>query len=201
MFRFGAFPMPLSRGMSTQMMSLQAVTSRFWRWPLPCCFRVMQSSRGFTLIELLIALSMIGILAAMGIPVLMDSSNRNAVWTVSEAIASQVRQARLKAITRNTPFRVVFNCPANRQYRVLIVDGTINDADRCLNTLQFDSGVFTLPTNVDFGAVPTLEVNGRGQYSLPGGGVMPLTINVQYGNTHTRTFTVSITGQISFAAF
>jgi hypothetical protein len=58
-----------------------------------------------------------------------------------------------------------------------------------------------MPSNVDFGAVPTLEVNGRGQYSLPGGGVMPLTINVQYSNTHMRTFTVSITGQISFAAF
>ena len=163
----------------------------------------MQSSRGFTLIELLIVLSMIGILSAIGLPVLMDSSNRNGVWTASEQIASQVRQARLKAITRNTPFRVVFNCPANRQYRVLIVDGTINNADRCLQTLQHDSGVFTMPNNVDFGAVPTLEVNGRGQYSLPGGGgaVMPLTINVRYANTHTRSFTVSITGQISFAAF
>ena len=154
------------------------------------------------MIELLIVLSMIGILSAIGLPVLMDSSNRNGVWTASEAIAAQIRQARLKAITRNTPFRVVFNCPANRQYRVLIVDGTINDADRCQQTLQSDSGVFTLPTNVDFGAVPTLEVNGRGQYSLPGGGfVMPLAINVRYANTHTRTFTVSITGQISFAAF
>lgn len=137
----------------------------------------------------------------MGLPVLMDSSNRNAVWTTSEAIASQVRQARLKAITRNTRFRVVFNCPANRQYRVLIVDGTINDANRCQQTLQHDSGIYTVPTRIDFGAVPTIEVNGRGQYSLPGGGVMPLTINVQYGNTHTRTFTVSITGQITFANF
>jgi prepilin-type N-terminal cleavage/methylation domain-containing protein len=161
----------------------------------------MQSSRGFTLIELLIALSMIGILAAMGIPVLMDSSNRNAVWTVSEAIASQVRQARLKAITRNTPFRVVFNCPANRQYRVLIVDGTINDANRCSQTLTHDSGIYTMPQRIDFGNVPAIQVNGRGQYSLPAGGNMPLTINVRYGNTHTRTFTVSITGQISFAAF
>ena len=144
---------------------------------------------------------MIGILGAMGIPVLMESSNRNAVWTSSEQIASQVRQARLKAITRNGTFRVVFNCPQNRQYRVLVVDGTINNADRCLQTLQHDSGIYTLPNNIDFGAVPTLEVNGRGQYSLPGGGVMPLTINGAYSNTHTRTFTVSITGQISFAAF
>ena len=162
----------------------------------------MQSSRGFTLIELLIVVGMIGVLGAMSLPVLFDSSHRNAVWTASEQIASQVRQARLKAITRNTPFRVVFNCPANRQYRVLIVDGTINDADRCTQTVTHDSGVYALPNNIDFGAVPTLEVNGRGQYSIPGGGgVLPLTITVTHANNNARSFTVSITGQISFAAF
>ena len=161
----------------------------------------MQSNRGFTLIELLIVVGMIGVIGAMALPVLSDSSNRNAVWTASEQIASQVRQARLKAITRNTSFRVVFDCPGDRQYRVLIVDGTINDPDRCTQFLTHDSGVYQMPPYVDFGAVPTLEVNGRGQYSLPGGGVMPLPINVQYSNTHLRSFTVSITGQITFAAF
>ena len=164
----------------------------------------MQSSRGFTLFELLIVVAMIGILGAIGLPVLTDSSNRNKVWTAAEQVASQIRQARLKAISRNIPFRVRFNCPANRQYRVLRVTGIAavdNAANRCTTYLQHDSGIYTLPERVDFGAVPMLEVNGRGQYSLPVAGVMPLTINVQYANTHTRTFTVSITGQISFAAF
>lgn len=164
----------------------------------------MQSSRGFTLFELLIVVAMIGILGAIGLPVLTDSSNRNKVWTAAEQVASQIRQARLKAISRNVPFRVRFNCPANRQYRVLRVTGVAavdNAANRCTTYLQHDSGIYTLPERVDFGAVPMLEVNGRGQYSLPAAGAMPLTINVQYANTHTRTFTVSITGQISFAAF
>jgi type IV fimbrial biogenesis protein FimT len=161
----------------------------------------MQANRGFTLIELLVVVAMIGTIGAMALPVLFDSTNRNAVWTASEQVASQVRQARLKAITRNTAFRVVFDCPADRQYRVLVVDGTINDADRCQQTVQHDSGVYTMPNNIDFGAVPTLEVNGRGQYSIVGAGVMPLTITVRHANNNARSFTVSITGQITFAAF
>jgi prepilin-type N-terminal cleavage/methylation domain-containing protein len=161
----------------------------------------MQSSRGFSLLELLIVVGLIGVLGAMALPVLFDSSNRNAVWTASEQVGSQVRQARLKAVTRNTPFRVVFNCPANRQYRVLIVDGNINDADRCTQYKTHDSALYQLPSNINFGAPPTLEVNGRGQYSIVGGGVLPLTITVTHANNSSRAFTVSPTGQITFAAF
>ena len=32
-------------------------------------------------------------------------------------------------------------------------------------------------------------------------GVLPLTITVQYTDTHSRTLTVSLTGQISFEDF
>jgi len=162
----------------------------------------MRSDRGFTLLELLIVLGLIGILSAIAIPTLSESTNRNAVWTASEQIGSQIRQARLKAITRNTPFRVVFDCPAARQYRVLIVDGTIDDADRCSQTLEHDSGVLVMPTNVTYTAdLPALEVNGRGAYSIIGVGALPLTITVQYADTHARSFSVSVTGQITFESF
>ena len=166
----------------------------------------MRSVRGFTLIELLVVLGLIGIISAIAIPVLSSSTERNAVWTASEQIGSQLRQARLKAITRNQPFRVVFDCPAANQYRVLIVDDTIDDEDRCDNTLEHDSGVYTIPPLVAFdndgAAVPALQVSGRGVYSLPGGvGVLPLTITVQYSNTHSRWLTVSTTGQITFEDF
>jgi prepilin-type N-terminal cleavage/methylation domain-containing protein len=162
----------------------------------------MRSDRGFTLIELLIVLAMIGIISAIAIPTLSSSTERNAVWTASEQIGSQVRQARLKAVTRNTPFRVVFDCPVVGQYRVLIVDGTIDDAGRCDQTIEHDSGVYTMPANVGFDSgLPALEVNGRGQYSVIGVGALPLTITVQYGSTHARALTVSVTGQIGFENF
>jgi prepilin-type N-terminal cleavage/methylation domain-containing protein len=162
----------------------------------------MRSNRGFTLFELLIVLAMIGIISAIAIPTLSTSTERNAVWTASEQIGSQLRQARLKAVTRNTPFRLVFDCPAVGNYRVLIVDDTIDDFDRCDQTIEFDSGVYNLPANVSYTAdLPALQVNGRGVYSVIGVGDLPLTITVQYRDTHSRSLSVSLTGQISFESF
>ena len=167
----------------------------------------MQSSRGFTLLELLVMLVMIGVISAISIPYLAGSTTRNAVWTTSEQIGSQIRQARLKAITRNTRFRVRFDCPGAGQYRVLAFqnDPALDDAaDRCSQTYQHDSGIYTTPRNVSYTAgLPILEVNGRGQYSLIGAGVLPLAISVTYTGTSTfsRQLTVSTTGQITFETF
>jgi Tfp pilus assembly protein FimT len=157
--------------------------------------------------ELLVVLGMIGVISAISIPYLAGSTSRNAVWTTSEQIGSQIRQARLKAITRNTRFRVRFNCPAAGQYRVLVVTGVAaqdDAADRCAQTYQHDSGVYTLPQNITYTAgLPVLEVNGRGMYSLIGVGVLPLPITVTYTSNVvvSRRLTVSPTGQINFDAF
>jgi type II secretory pathway pseudopilin PulG len=154
-------------------------------------------------------LGMIGVISAISLPYLAGSTSRNAVWTTSEQIGSQIRQARLKAITRNRRFRVTFDCPAAGQYRVLAVqtDNALNTAaDRCSQTYEHDSGIYTVPRNVSYTAgLPVLEVNGRGMYStdplvqpMP-----PLPIDVTYtgDTTFSRRLTVSATGQINFEAF
>lgn len=153
------------------------------------------------MLELIIVIGMLGAIGAMALPVMFDANNRNSVWTASEQIGSQIRQARLMAITRNQTFQVRFNCPVAGQYRRLVVDANINDADRCDQFRNFDSGIYVMPANVAYANTATLQVNGRGQYSIVGVGALPRTITVQHTNGHARTMTVSITGQITFATF
>jgi prepilin-type N-terminal cleavage/methylation domain-containing protein len=162
----------------------------------------MRSASGFTLFELLVVMALITILSAIAIPTLMSGTERNDVWTASERIGSQIRQARLKAISRNMSFRVRFDCPAAGQFRVLAVTGTALDiaGDRCDQTVDYDSGIYTMPPNTSYGDdPPLLTVNSRGIYSSDKG--IPSTITVSHGNGSSRSLTMSATGQISFESY
>lgn len=164
----------------------------------------MQSSRGFTLFELLLVVALITVISGMAIPVLSGSTARNSVWTASEQIGTQIRQARLKAISRNTRFRIRFDCPAAGQFRVLHVTGDpdIDTAlDRCDDYQEWDSGVYTMPARVTYGVdPPLLEVNGRGVFTSADG--IPANITVTHtGDGSARTLTMSGTGQINFEVF
>lgn len=171
-------------------------------WTIPCCLRGVRSELGFTLIEAVIVVGLIGVTAAIAVPVFIESNARNRLWTASEQIGATVRQTRLQAISQNTTYRVVFDCPAAGSLRSLIMTGdplVDDDEDRCNQTLEGDSGTIEMPTSVTYdpASATALQVSGRGIFSAIGESI-PLTISVQYG-TATRTLTVSATGQITFS--
>ena len=161
----------------------------------------MRSERGYSLIEVLITLGLIGVVTAISVPVFIESNARSKLWTGSEQIGAAIRQARLKAISQNVTYRVVFDCPVNGQLRSLVMTGDADvddDDNRCNQTLEGDSGASEMPTGVAFEQEDAeyLSVNGRGNFSVVGAAI-PLTITVTYGSA-IRTLSVSTTGQITF---
>ena len=161
----------------------------------------MRSERGYSMVELLITLGLIGVVSAISVPVFIESNARSALWSGSEQIGASVRSARLKAISQNTAHRVTFNCPAANELRILVMTGdpaVDDDAGRCSQTVDGDSGTIQLPIGVayDVDAATSLQVTGRGIFTANGGAI-PLTITVTHGAA-TRTLTVSGTGQITF---
>ena len=162
----------------------------------------MRSDRGYSLVEMLIVLGLIGVVTGISVPVFLESNARSRLWTGSEEIGAAIRQARLRAISSNTDYRVVFSCPAAGQIRSLIMTGdpAVDDAaDRCGQTLDGDSGTHTMPPGVAFDpdGAASLGITGRGAFTATGAAI-PLTISVTHGGT-LRTLTVSATGQITFS--
>jgi prepilin-type N-terminal cleavage/methylation domain-containing protein len=161
----------------------------------------MRSERGYSMVELLITLGLIGVVSAISVPVFIESNARSSLWSGSEQIGASIRSARLKAISQNTAHRVTFNCPAANELRILVMTGdpaVDDDAGRCSQTVDGDSGTIQLPVGVayDVDAATSLQVTGRGIFTANGGAI-PLTITVTHGAA-TRTLTVSGTGQITF---
>ena len=163
----------------------------------------MGNERGFTLMELIVTAGIIGVASAMAIPAMNNAVQRNKVITSAELIGSQVREARLAAISRNRPFRVMFNCPAVGAFRMLEVTGnaTIDDAsDRCSTPLPNDGPPVYLAPNVNFGGFnpKNLQISPRGQVTALGGGLLPLMYDVTYGS-HTRVVSVNGNGRVTVA--
>jgi prepilin-type N-terminal cleavage/methylation domain-containing protein len=161
----------------------------------------MRSQRGYTTIELVVVIGLIGIISGIALPVFMEANARRDLWTGAEQIGATVRSARLKAITQNTNYRVVFDCPGTNELRSLIQTGdpaVDDDPGRCSQTLEGDSGIVELPTLVsyDTGDATALQVTGRGVFTAIGDAI-PLTISVSKGGG-IRSLRVSGTGQITF---
>jgi prepilin-type N-terminal cleavage/methylation domain-containing protein len=133
----------------------------------------MLQERGYSLIELLVSVGLIGILSAITIPLVLESSRRNELFAASERVGALVRQTRLKAISQNRNYRVRFDCPSVNQVRGLVLTGTAlvdNAANRCAITLTGDSEIVQLPTGVvvDAEDATELRVTPRGVFTAVG---------------------------------
>ena len=93
---------------------------------------------GFTLVEIIVVTSVAGILAAVAVPSIDGAMRRYRMTTATRTITTEIRAARLTALSTNRTIRVRFNCPRLGQYRVIEVTGNPaidNAADRCSETV------------------------------------------------------------------
>ena len=70
------------------------------------------AKRGFTLIELVIAVAVLGILVALGLPAFQDWIHNTQIRTAAESILSGLQAARAEAVKRNGWVQFVLTNPA-----------------------------------------------------------------------------------------
>lgn len=169
-------------------------------------------------------MALIAVISAMAIPIIKDYGEAVALGQAQRLVASELQQARMKSVTTNRVMRVRFNCPAEKQFRMVELIGTSaipsaqdTAANRCDGTLYpfpaADNNPITLPNSdgairridprVSFGNVQTIEfrptgmaysVNADGTSTLPLAGD-GIALTVTKGNI-TKTVTVNALGKI-----
>ena len=184
----------------------------------------LRSADGFSLVDMIVVMVLFATLSAMALPTLRDFNGAIALGTAQRQIASELQQARMKAVTTNRVMRVRFNCPAANQFRTVELIGTSSipvaqdtATNRCSDSVYpfpaSDLNPVTLPNQdgpirridpkVSLGAVQTIEfrssgmaysVNADGTSTLPLAGT-GVSLTVTKGS-QTKTVTVNALGKI-----
>ena len=179
---------------------------------------------GFTLIEILMVTALVGIVSVIGMPLLGQISGTIELGEAARQVERELQSARMTAVSANQPVRVMFNCPAAGQYRMVELIGTPavpNAADgavgRCsTSTYPFpapdnnpitrpnnDGALRTLSPQVDFTTVTTIEFWPDGTAHSNTGAINPWPPIAASGTniiltrgTKTRTILVNGIGKI-----
>jgi prepilin-type N-terminal cleavage/methylation domain-containing protein len=179
---------------------------------------------GFTLIEILMVTALVGIVSVIGMPLLGQISGTIELGEAARQVERELQSARMTAVSANQPVRVMFNCPAVGQFRMVELIGTPavpNAADgvigRCSTTAypfpapdnnpitrpNNDGQLRTLSSQVTFTTVTTIEFWPDGTAHTNTGAINPWppiaapgTDIVLTRGTKTRTILVNGIGKI-----
>ena len=101
---------------------------------------------GFTLVELAVALAIMTLLMAVAIPSFIQGQPRHRLKKAARDMVSAMQNARLKAVSENTSYRITFNVGANT-YQITSIGadgvwGTADDpAEPAVNLANYGSGI------------------------------------------------------------
>jgi prepilin-type N-terminal cleavage/methylation domain-containing protein len=137
--------------------------------------------RGMTLLEVIVAASLMAIVLAVAVPNLPALAAPFTLRTASQQVAADLVATRMRAIARDTRYRVAFNTAA----ATYAIEGETTPG-------QFvaEGGTRTLPRGTMLGAVAVNPVfDSRGMLAAP------FVLLVTVPGAGTRTVSVNVLGQ------
>jgi type IV fimbrial biogenesis protein FimT len=107
-----------------------------------------KSQHGFTLIELMIAIALLGIVAALGLPSYNVWIQNTMIRNAAESIQNGLQKARMEAVKRNTS--IYFELGANSAWKV----GCVTPTADCPDPIEKRAAKEGSSTNISVPAVP-----------------------------------------------
>lgn len=151
----------------------------------------MPDNKGVTLIEIMVVIAIIGIVAAIAVPNMIDWRSDRQLRGAINNLASNIQLARLKAIREAEVVSVVFDTTNNR-YTLLLdpnQNGTLDAGEQSVRTV-------TLPGVVTYRSVsfspPYFSFNSKGLPTTAGNS----TVTLQYSAADTMALTMNRVGRI-----
>ena len=138
--------------------------------------------RGFTLIELMLVVAILGVISAIAIPAVLNTSRQIRLSSNARQVERELQGARMKAVRSNRAIRVHFNCPAAGQYRAVELLGSVQfpatDDDDARAAVRCGYSAYPYPDpDPEFFAIPNND-----------GPIQTLQDGVGFGNTQTVEF-------------
>lgn len=142
-----------------------------------------RSDRGFTLPELMLVVALVATIGGIAVPVMGNLSNSIKLNEATRMVERELQDARIKAVSTNTPVRMRTNCPAAGYIRIVEVLGTAADtaSNRCVQT------VYPFPADNDLMTRP----NSDGPVRVLNNAATVTTASIQFAPDGTATQVVS----------
>ena len=148
--------------------------------------KFIRSSRGLTTPELLVALAIAGILMGVAVPNLISWLPTKQLSDATRQVATDLRLARMKAISQNTKFRI--NFVSTTTYRF---ERDTNNNGTYEIPSEIESGPFSLPEGITVTATgPTSEFQPRGTANVAS------TITLTNGSGETKDVNIALVGRV-----
>lgn len=133
-----------------------------------------RSQQGMSLIELLVSVSILGILAAIGIPSFQQWVRNSRIRTAAESIQNGLRQARSEAGQRGTNVRFEMLATGAADWQVCVLNGVANCSAAGATRLQtYTSGATNNVVQINVATAP-------GNLAAQLGGGVPANSGITY---------------------